>query len=51
MILRAIWNRKESCARLAKVISQIKFETKQIDRLFERYTGLLERVQRCRLIW
>jgi hypothetical protein len=31
---------------LAKVISQVKFETKQIDRLFERYTGLLERVQK-----
>ena len=31
---------------MAKVISQIKFEIKQIDRLFERYTDLLERVQK-----
>jgi hypothetical protein len=45
MILRAIWNRKESYSRLARVISQIRFEIKQIDRLFERYTDLLERVQ------
>ncbi len=46
MILHAIWKRKESYSRLAKVISQIKFEIKQIDRLFERYTDLLERVQK-----
>ena len=46
MILRVIWNRKESCSRLARVISQIRFEIKQIDRLFERYTDLLERVQK-----
>jgi hypothetical protein len=46
MILRAIWNRKESYSRLARVISQIRFESKQIDRLFERYTDLLERVQK-----
>ena len=46
MILRVIWNRKESCSRLARVISQIRFEIKQIDRLFERYADLLERVQK-----
>lgn len=46
MILRAIWKRKESYSRLAeKVVSQIEFEIKQIDRLFELYAGLLERVQ------
>ncbi len=46
MILRAIWKRKEGCSRLAeKVVSQIKFEIEQIDRLFELYAGLLERVQ------
>jgi hypothetical protein len=45
MILRAIWNRKESYSRLAKVTSQIRFEIKQIDRLFARYRDLLERVQ------
>jgi hypothetical protein len=31
MILRAIWNRKESCSRLAKFISQIEFEIKQFE--------------------
>jgi hypothetical protein len=47
MILHAIWKRKESCSRLTeKVVSRIKFEIKQIDRLFELYADLLERVQK-----
>lgn len=46
MPLPVIWKQKGSCSKLADVvISQVEFETDQIDRLFEEYADLLDRAQ------
>jgi uncharacterized membrane protein YfbV (UPF0208 family) len=47
MLLLATWREKENCFKLVdKVISRIKFEIEQIDRLFASYADLLEQTQR-----
>ncbi len=47
MLSHATWKSKGACSKLdEKVISQIKFETGQIDLLFEAYADLLDRVQK-----
>jgi hypothetical protein len=47
MLLLATWRVKESCFKLVdKVVSQIRFEVEQVDRLFASYVDLLEQVQR-----